>query len=136
MSKRTEIDTGFINHMRSEINDALDVVGQANGMTIGIGSITYSTTGFKTRIEAELGNAEDAERTAFERATTHFFGEVTPEMYGMKFTTGRDTKEYTLIGLNHKAPKWPVLGRNTAGDTYRFKLSVISKEKQTSRIKR
>lgn len=136
MSKRTEIDTGFLNHMRSEINDALDVVGQANGMTIGIGSITYSTTGFKTRIEAELGNAEEGERTAFERATKHFFGEVTPDMYGMKFTNGRDTEEYTLVGLKPKSPKWPVMGRNTAGVTYKFKLGVISREKQTPRIKR
>ena len=57
-------------------------------------------------------------------------------MYGMKFTNGRDAEEYTLIGLNNKAPKWPILGRNAAGQTYKFKLSVISREKQTPRIRR
>ena len=59
--KKTDLDA-----IRADLIAALDTVAATHGLTMSLGGLTYDDDGFRVKITAHRGSAEDAERAEFE----------------------------------------------------------------------
>ena len=117
--KKTDLDA-----MRADLIAALDTVAATHGLTMSLGGMTYDSDGFRVKITAHRGSAEDAERAEFERYAPRFG--VTAAHFGYEFTLNNG-KQFRLIGFRPSAPKRPVVGRSSAnGKKYIFTSKVLS----------
>ena len=99
--------------IRADLIAALDTVAEAHGLTMSLGGLTYDDTGFRTKITAHRGSAEDAERAEFERYAPRFG--VTAAHFGHEFALSNG-KRYRLVGFRPNASKRPVVGQSLAND--------------------
>lgn len=120
-----------VKQLRSEINDALKTVGDKHNLTVQIGrSITYDDAGFTARIEGvEVTNPDDkdaVERAKFERDVSRVYG-VEKDDFHRSFS--HNGTRFKLVGVNPKAKKYPIIGKNGNGTRYKFPLSVLQHAK-------
>ena len=69
--------------IRTDLIAALDTIAETHGLTMSLGGMTYDDAGFRTKITAHRGSAEDAERAEFERYAPRFG--VTAAHFGHEF---------------------------------------------------
>lgn len=118
-------DKKLLSALRHDIDDALKGVGQKHNLTLKSGSITYDKHGRSATIKLEVaangddGQAVDPHRMKFATAwaNSHFLFSLPKDGLGRKFKSGG--KEYTIVGLNPKAGRYPVMAERD-GKTYKF----------------
>ena len=98
------MDKQTVRRIAAEAQVALDEVAARHGMTVKIGGGSFNPEGgtFTPKVTFSEG---DAERKSFEQVA-HLFN-LTAQDYGRTFTYGG--KEYTLVGLNTRAPRYPLI---------------------------
>jgi hypothetical protein len=106
----TEITSALLGTLRAAINAALKPVGEAQGVSLELGTMTYSPTQATTRLTIRgLGGDPDADD--FERLA-HLYG-LEPTDLGMEVEL--DGVRGTIIGLKSRARRFPILLRRADG---------------------
>tara|TARA_R100001086_G_scaffold127404_1_gene65907 strand:- start:106 stop:537 length:432 start_codon:yes stop_codon:yes gene_type:complete len=117
-----------LTQVREGIEEALEGVCVDLGINLKLGSITYASDGltFTTKLEGAVvdgaGNIHDKYRTSFTKEA-HIY-DLDPAWLDKSFVTrGR---EYTIVGLNTRAKKFPV--HVTAhGKSYKVGADTVSR---------
>jgi hypothetical protein len=123
----TNIDRATCKVLREEMEAALQAVATKHGIQIKSKNGSFSPTMFTLKFEASVigtgGVAETQERQAYKQLC---------QVYGLKaewldktFNHGTDT--YTVVGLNTRKHKRPVLCKQTGnGKTYCFEDKLVT----------
>jgi hypothetical protein len=109
------------NNLRDAIVKALEGVATEHGLTVHVGGGTYSEYTFAPKVEfsctteagAPAGFAYDAELLGLPR-----------DAWGKTFT--QRGEEYTIVGINLRARKYPVLAKSSSG-TYKFHAGDVAR---------
>ena len=107
--------------LRDDIEQALQAVADKHGLTVTVGGGSYTDHTFAPKMEfscttssgAPAGFAFDAELIG-----------IPVDCYGKTFT--RAGEEYTIVGINLRARKYPVLAKTNSG-TYKFPADTIAR---------
>jgi hypothetical protein len=107
--------------LRNAIVEALEGVAKEHGLTVRVGGGTYSEYTFNPKVEfsctteagAPAGFAYDAELLGLPR-----------DAWGKTFTQRGET--YTIVGINLRARKYPVLAKGNCG-TYKFHAGDVAR---------
>ena len=114
---------------RSDVEAALEDVGEKYDVSIEAGSISYSDIEFKMGLKMKKKNVDGKsfEQAAFEKHCK-MFG-FKPADYRREFkeraTRGTGTEVWKLVGFNPNAPKYPMIVENSQGKQYRMTLDAV-----------
>ena len=103
---------------REDFKSAVADLEKKYGVTMKIGSISYSDNAFSTKLSVVNGtSATDAERNEFEQNVyaVSIYG-LTVKDYGREFASPRGT--FTLVGVKPRAQKNPLIIRSKDGKQY------------------
>lgn len=121
--------------IRTDLDEALRVVGEKHGFVLTQGNCRFQTDTFTTKIDGMLvgkstSNPADAAKVVFEKNVELYnrrqFGpqnKIPAGTYGKTFVQ-RGT-EFTVVECLPKAKKYPIVGQNANGTKYKFDLSDI-----------
>ena len=115
------IDRAAAKRIADQSVKALEAVAEELGVSVQYkgGSFDPATGVFTPKFEFSL---PDSARLAFERDAWRY--DLYADDFGKKFTYGLDT--YEIVGLNTRAPKFPVKARNIKTDkTYKFSANMV-----------
>lgn len=124
--------------LRTDIEKALNEVGQKHQIALTIGNIRFSANEFRTKLEAFIANdtgntvgAKDV-RSLKEyndlKENGSLFG-LSESDYGKTFMS--QGRVYKIVGLNSNAPKFPIIAEEVGtGKSYKFKETIVSKLKK------
>ena len=108
-----------LKEMRGEINAALKGVEEKYGVNFSLGSISFTANDFRVKLtcteNTESGESVTPEALAFQRSAKSFG--ITKQL-GDAFVSRGET--YTIVGLLPRSKKYPLLGKNANGVTYKF----------------
>ena len=128
MTTIKEFDKLNLKEVRDEIDKALIPVGQRFGITLNIENINYTPAQFSTKLkgliatqQATGGGKDAANQTAFEMNCERFG--LLPTDFGLTFLTNGD--RYTVVGINAKAPKYPIICEKEDGSRYRLTARTV-----------
>lgn len=109
--------------LRREMQEALNAVAAKNGISLHVGSISFSHESAKIKVEAKSGNAVGKSRYAldFERHYAQFGFQSTD----LQRTFSINGNTYFLEGLKPSASKFPVVGRSITGKLFKFSRSIV-----------
>ena len=109
MSKITQFDKINIDTISREMMDALQRVGARYGVKFDRKSIRYTKGDFRVTVQCEVEEKAEGVLTK-EEQNYNYHGKLLkglPEL-GTKFR-GEDGLEYTIVGWNTRARKYPVM---------------------------
>lgn len=118
-----------LREIRTLLDAALQTVTDQCGVSFKIGKISYSSTNFRTELQAFCatpdGNTVDPNKAEFDRWCTDYG--LQPDDFGKTFQHGG--RPFIVCGLNRKAVKMPILGR-AAGSTavYKFQSGSVARQ--------
>jgi hypothetical protein len=128
--KTTAFDRTNLKDIRSRLDKALNEVGTELGIGFVLGNISFTTTNFRVRLEANLVGSvgagstspEEAEEKAGAAVFSLFCGR-----YGLKVDDlGRAftfrAHQYKITGISNNKPKYPILATRLP-DGKRFKFA-------------
>jgi hypothetical protein len=116
-----EMTKQFVQQLAREAEEALKAVAEKHGLTVRYAGGKYDPTAGTFTPKVEFANADSGQKK-FEQFARGFG--FTPEDYDAEFTTTNGT--YRLVGLNPRAPKYPVLARNVRdGKTYKMPERIV-----------
>jgi hypothetical protein len=109
------------NNLRDDIVTALEGVAKQHGLTVRVGGGTYTEYTFAPKVEfsctteagAPAGFAYDAELVGLPR-----------DAWGRSFAMRGE--QYTIVGINLRARKYPVLAKSSSG-TYKFPADTVAR---------
>ena len=103
-----KLDRENLKDIHSDINEALSIIAKKKGLdSISIGSMSFSDNKFTTRITG-ISSKEDLKRQGLP--------------IGKKFTNLG--KEYTIVDVKQRSPKYPIIAEDISGKKYKFPMSV------------
>ncbi len=106
----TEITPALLDTLRAAINDTLKPVGEAHGVLLELGYMTYSATQATTRFTiTALGTDPEADNF---REFAHHYGLDSSDLgkeVEIESVTG------TIVGLNSRASRFPIIVRQADG---------------------
>jgi hypothetical protein len=113
------LDKTTVKKIATDAQAALEAVAAKYGMkvTVGGGSYFADTGEFKPKVSFKLDDP-DAERREFEVKAPLIWCDAAPDAsvlpsdYGLHLKNGGKT--YRLVGLNHRAPKYPFIVEDVA----------------------
>tara|TARA_R110000823_G_C15772361_1_gene484185 strand:- start:370 stop:792 length:423 start_codon:yes stop_codon:yes gene_type:complete len=110
-----------LTELRQAINNSLNLIGRTFGIQIELGNVSFQDYNFTGKIQANLEpkNGELFTKQAIDYKAFHTRFGLEKEWLGKSFQ--RHGKTYTVIGLNTKAPKYPVICSNSGKE---FKVPV------------
>jgi hypothetical protein len=127
MATITKFDRTNLKAFRADINAALEAVFAKHGVTGNIGNISYDADEFRTKLTVNTvktaAEEAEAERSEFELYAFRFG--LTGKEFGKTFTHGG--KSYEITGIKPRCRKYPILGTNTRGKTFKFPVDAAKK---------
>ncbi len=122
------LDKATVRRIAADAQAALEAVAEKYGMkvTVGGGSYFADTGEFKPKVSFKMDDP-DAERREFAVLAPLMYlpvGEVLPSDYGATIKAGG--KNYRLVGLNQRAPKYPFIVEGEDGKKMRLNATAIS----------
>lgn len=122
-----KVDLETIKAARQLLAAALKEVGEKLGVTFELGASTRerdcSAGSFKLAMREVREDGVKPEQTDFNKVCS-LFG-LTPADYQKTFQSNGET--FTLIALHTKKPKYPVIGKNSAGGQFKFPEDVLKR---------
>ena len=120
------LERSTVKAISEDMMTALQAVALKHGVHFSYKGGRFSSSNCLFKVEAAVitdgGTAETRERTAFKLQASYF--QLKPEWLDKTFSFGGD--DYTIIGLNVKAYKAPVLATQASnGKTYKFKADHV-----------
>lgn len=116
----TEITPELCDTLRAEIDAALKSVGQAHGVTLELGRITYGPAKATTRLTVMLAGVSPY-ADGFEQYAPCYG--LQPADLGLEVKINGET--YTILGLKPRATKRPVVLRRADGEIYNFPAEMV-----------
>jgi len=120
MSKFKKIDRQACRDIRVILDNELPPVLADSGLSVDVGNASYNDTGVTFKIKLTLEGV-DPRKEEFERYKRAF--NLKSEHYGAEFTVKGE--KFRLVAVKVRSPKWPIVGENASGQTYKFKESVL-----------
>jgi hypothetical protein len=113
-----------VKDLREKIQKVLNDA-KIEGFVLKVGNATYGETSAMFKLEAsKIGdNDEVQDRSAENFKRMALLYGLNPEDLGKTFTTAQQT--YTIVGLNPKSRKFPVIAKRSDGKTFKFPIDVI-----------
>ena len=107
-----------LTQIRVDLEAALEMVGNDNGISFDIGRITYSQDSFRVQLNAfEAIEGQSAKEVEF-RKWAVIYG-LEPDDFGKTINLHRG--EYVISGIAPKSRKYPILGtKSSDGKTYKL----------------
>jgi hypothetical protein len=116
----TEITPALCDTLRAEIDAALRSVGEAHGVTLALGTITYSAAKATARFTI-LPVGGNPYASGFEQYAPGYG--LVPADLGQEVEI--DGHIYTILGLTPRATKRPMVLRRTEGEIYNFPVEKV-----------
>lgn len=118
-------DRNTCNALQAKVIDALKALAEEHGLTVrGVGG-SFSGTGFTTKIEFSMRNAETGiggpEADAFQQLARSYG--LRAEDLGRKFMAGGAT--HTVVGCKPRATKKPILTSTADGKRYQWPQEMV-----------
>lgn len=126
MAKITAFDRRNLRELHARVQAALKAVGDEFGVNFNVKAGRFSPAEYRFTTEAKVGEAPSASDQERERRREFemFCGRfgLRPEHYGAAFVS--QGRQFTICGLQRKAPKFPVLARSIRGTVYKFPVEA------------
>lgn len=110
-----------VDMVRQRLSAAVKAEADKLGITVTFGNARYSPSTIEFKAKCAVGNKETAERNEFERLAPSVG--VDPSAYGETVIVQGEI--YKLVGVNPRAPKYPLIGERSDGKRYRFTTRVL-----------
>jgi len=121
----TNLNKPTVKYIRERLRTAVKPLAEEFGVTIDLGSCTFSTSNCRFQLKLALldskGKPITEEVDSF-RNNAKLFG-FDPDDLGKKFTL--QGQSYTICGLKPKSRKYPVIARSDNGKNYKFPCWVV-----------
>ena len=120
------MDKAEVGIIRSELNTILAKYGEEKGIQFEIGSISYSSTGFTTKLNATTGESkEEADQVNWGKNC--WAVGLDRNDFGKHIEYDRDV--YKLVGIKPRSTKYPIVVQNVrTGKRYKFTKSMVQRE--------
>jgi len=122
-----------VKELSAAMNEALKQVEESFGVQIQIGRCSFgeNNASFKVEVSEKSsdGKVITKEAEAFKR-NARFYGLQADDL-GREFTTP-DGKTFTITGLNSRGRKYPILGSDASGKSYKFPSEMVASMISTS----
>jgi hypothetical protein len=118
------IDRDTVKSVRKHLEVALESVGKNLGMSIKVGSASFSSSNICFKIEVaavENGQVMSREAEAWKQQA-RLFG-LDPDGLGKQFTYGG--RQYTITGLSPRRSRFPIMAEREDGKQFKFPIEVI-----------
>lgn len=134
MAKYTTINRENLPEIMALVNNALASL-EEHGISMKLGRVTYTQSGFKGRLSGAVASADGTIRTPEEidfKRNCNSWG-LQPTDLGKVFQWSRSTgygsgDTYKLVGSNSRSYKFPLLVvRMYDGKTFKFQVSRVQK---------
>lgn len=123
-SKIDAFDPNALKYLRSSFEDVFEVVANAYGIKINIGTMKYDDNTARFTVECvtinESGEALNSEAIAFKQCAALY--DLKPSDLGRKFKSSGQT--FTIVGCKPRSTRFPIIA--TREDGKRFKFSPHS----------
>ena len=124
--KVKNITREFLKDFRTQLEYALEELGEKEGIKLTAGRCSYSDTYFSIKvegaIEAEKGVATTKDQIAF-KENAEIYGLSPDDLFKTFSTNG---KTYEVWGLKPRSKKYPILAKKVGTDNvYKFKASIV-----------
>jgi len=103
--------------VRTEIETALNKVGEKLGISLSIGNISFNADQFTSKLTAN-STTDKGEVNQKEWDRFCLFTSFDKDDFGKSFIQGGTT--YTICGVKARSRKYPILAKNASGTTYKF----------------
>jgi hypothetical protein len=118
-----------LKNFREDFQQAVKELETKYGVTIELGSISYTSNDFHAKMEVKKKVVEGIEGNVshdqFEFEKYCFFVGLTKDFYGKQFSM--HGKTFTISGINPKAHKMPVIATCTDGKSYKFAADDVKR---------
>jgi len=126
----TRFDRQNLKDVRRKLDEALAVLTKETGVRFSVGNIRFTENTFRTRLEANVGGSSEAkEDKRYDTGLSMFGisrglrGVLTDADIGATFKFGG--KAYKIVGVKPRSHKFPILGQDARGKTYKFPLEQV-----------
>ena len=120
--KNNPITSDELKAFRHDFKKAVKNLEEKYGYKFNLGNIKYLDYSFTAKLEVNKSDSvKSAEELKFEQYCGLF--NLKPSHFGVPLKC--NGKEYKLIGLNLKAPKYSVIGIDSEGKIYKFQDIVL-----------
>ena len=120
--KNNPITSDELKAFRHDFKEAVKDLEEKYGYKFNLGNIKYLDYSFTAKLEVNKSDGvKSIEELKFEQYCGLF--NLKPSHFGVPFKC--NGKEYKLIGLNLKAPKYSVIGIDSEGKIYKFQDTVL-----------
>lgn len=125
MTKITEFTRETLKDLRPEIQAVLDMIRDEYGVRMEIGGISFQKGKFTTRLTGYCGeNAEksqvDHHLEGYEQTFNLFCTSYGLQKEHLGKTVQLDGKGYSIVGLNRKSAKYPIMTMREDGKLFKF----------------
>lgn len=122
------INKESLKEFRKDLDEIIKPLEEKYGVTIDLGSISFSDIEFSTKINVKNNeiNGKSVEQYEFEKVC-HLYG-FKPEDYGKEFKQKDET--FKFVGFNINSPKYKYKCVNEKGIAYKFPSLPFKKEEQ------
>jgi len=119
------MNRGTAKNISERVMETLRSLEDELGVTFSQGNGSYDSATFSMKIKATIdsvdGSTQTPEMVDFEKQCFRFGFE--PSDLGKTFTHAGDT--YKIVGLKSKSRKYPILGEDAQGKTFKFTANLV-----------
>ena len=113
-----EINKNTLTEFRRDFKEAVAGLEEKYGVTISLGSISYSENDFTSKLTVNNGHdKDDIAQREFDRDVWKYAHLGLGKGMYKRIFIGLDGNRYAILGFNTKAPKYPLIIRNIREST-------------------
>jgi hypothetical protein len=125
------MDRNQAQNISSKIMEALKTIEGDLGVTFSRGNGKYDSSSFNMKVTATIDNVDGSTQTPemidFQREA-HYYGLEASDL-GTTFT--QNGKTFEIVGLKPRSRKYPILGKDRMGKTFKFTADSVKRGKET-----
>jgi hypothetical protein len=111
--------------MRTEMQEALDIIGENYGLAFSIGRITFDDTTIRTTVEAGLTTMPGETKMSIDFRNSCHKHNLKASDLGRVFTNTR-LERFTIVGLKPRNRKYPIIGQRVSdGKQFKFTSHAV-----------
>lgn len=118
------IDTDKINKIQSKIKLALEKIEKDENVKISFGNCSYNAAYYKSGMKVSSLDDNEKVDNVFLKVSQRLG--FTQNIIGMTFT-GVTCGEVTITDIKLRSPKFPILGVNKQGKSYKFTTEQVKR---------